>query len=71
MVTHAFNSSTQRHRQADLWEFKATLVYRVSSRTARATQKISVLREKWGEGAEQQRRSEKCPRRKAKELGRG
>ena len=28
-----------RQRQADLCEFEAILVYRVSSRTARATQK--------------------------------
>jgi hypothetical protein len=28
-----------RQRQADLWEFKDSLVYRVTTRTARATQK--------------------------------
>ena len=34
---HAFKSSTLRQRQADLCEFEASLVYRGSSRTARAT----------------------------------
>jgi hypothetical protein len=31
-----------RQRQADLWAFEASLVYRMSSRTARATQRNSV-----------------------------
>jgi len=34
---------TERQRQKDLCEFKTSLVYRVSSRTARATQKNAVL----------------------------
>ena len=43
MVAHAFNPSTPgRQRQEDLCEFKANLVYRVSYRTVRATQKPSV-----------------------------
>ena len=33
---------TLRQRQASLCEFKASLVYRVSSRTARATQRDPV-----------------------------
>jgi hypothetical protein len=33
-VTHAFILSLWRQRQVDLCEFKASLVYRVSSRTA-------------------------------------
>jgi hypothetical protein len=33
-------------RQADLCEFKANLVYRLSSRTARDTQRNSVLKNK-------------------------
>ena len=33
---HTFNPRLGRQRQADLCEFKAGLVYRVSSRTARA-----------------------------------
>jgi hypothetical protein len=34
----------ERQRQADLCEFKASLVYRVSSRTTRATQRKLVLK---------------------------
>jgi hypothetical protein len=32
----------ERQRQEDLWEFKASLAYRLSSRTAKATQKNPV-----------------------------
>ena len=40
MVVHAFNSSTwEAQRQVDLSEFKASLGYRASSRTARTTQR--------------------------------
>jgi hypothetical protein len=35
MVAHAFNSSTQEY--TDLYEFEASLVYIVSSRTVRTT----------------------------------
>ena len=35
-----------RQRQADLCEFKASLVYSVSSRTARATQRNPVSKKK-------------------------
>ena len=35
-----------RQRQADLCEFEASLVYRVGSRIARATQKSCVLKTK-------------------------
>ena len=35
-----------RQRQADLCEFKASLVYRVSSRTGKATQRNPVLKKK-------------------------
>ena len=37
MVAHAFDSSTWE-AEAGRFEFKASLVYRVNSRTARATQ---------------------------------
>ena len=40
MVGHAFNPSIGRQRQEDLCEFEASLVYRASSRTARATSEI-------------------------------
>ena len=43
--SHAFNPSTwEAGRQT--YEFEASLVYRVSSRTARATQKNPVLENK-------------------------
>jgi hypothetical protein len=43
MVTHAFNPSTQEaDRGRRISEFEASLVYRVSSRTARATQRNPV-----------------------------
>jgi hypothetical protein len=35
-----------RQRQVDLYEFEASLVYRVSSRTARATQRNPVSKNK-------------------------
>jgi hypothetical protein len=43
VVAHAFNPST---REAERWisEFEASLVYKVSSRTARATQRNPVSR---------------------------
>ena len=46
MVAHAFNHSTQKKGQEDLYEFKASLVYVASSRTARARQINSVLKNK-------------------------
>jgi hypothetical protein len=36
----------RRQRQADLCEFEASLVYRVSSRTGRATQRNPVCKNK-------------------------
>ena len=44
-------SALGRQRQADLCEFEVSLVYRVSSRTARATQRNPEV-EGWGEGEE-------------------
>jgi hypothetical protein len=42
---HIFDPSTQEARQVDIYEFEANLVYRVSSRTGRATQKnLSCLK---------------------------
>jgi hypothetical protein len=38
MATHAFNPSTQE-AETDLCEFEASLVYKVGSRTVRATEK--------------------------------
>ena len=44
-MVHSYNPSTQRQRQVDLCEFKANLVYIVSSRTARKTQTKGL--ERW------------------------
>ena len=45
-----FIPALQRQKQADLYEFEATLVYRVSSRTAKATQRNLVLKKKKRQG---------------------
>jgi hypothetical protein len=42
VVVHAFNPSTLGGRGRQISEFKASLVYRVSSRTARAIQRNPV-----------------------------
>ena len=43
VAVHTFNPSTQEaEKQVDLCEFEASLVYRESSRTARATQRNPV-----------------------------
>ena len=57
MVAHAFNPSTWE-AEADRSEFKAILVYRVSSRTARATLRNPVLKKKKKES--KRKESEKC-----------
>jgi hypothetical protein len=41
-VAHTFNPSTWEAEAGKISEFKASLVYRVSSRTARATQRNPV-----------------------------
>lgn len=42
VVAHPFNQALGRWRQLDLSEFKASLVYRVSSKIVKATQRNSV-----------------------------
>jgi len=42
MVVHALIPALGRQRQADLCEFEASLVYKVSAKTVRATQKNPV-----------------------------
>jgi hypothetical protein len=42
VVAHAFNPSTQEAEAGWISEFEASLVYRVSSRKARATQRNPV-----------------------------
>jgi hypothetical protein len=50
MMVHTLSPSTGRQGQADLCEFKDILVYRVSSRTARTTQKPPSPKEKESRG---------------------
>jgi hypothetical protein len=42
VVAYTFSHSTKRQRQTNLCEFKYSLIYRVNSRTARATKKNPV-----------------------------
>ena len=44
VVVHACNPNTLGGRGRRISEFEASLLYRVSSRTARATQRNSVLK---------------------------
>ena len=46
MVVYAFNPSTWRQRQVDICELEASLVYRVSSRIVKATQRNPVSKNK-------------------------
>ena len=43
MVAQTFNSRTEEAEAGDLCEFRASLIYRVSSRIARATQRNPVM----------------------------
>lgn len=42
VVAHALRPTLRRQKQVDLCEFQASLIYRVSSKTAKATQRNSV-----------------------------
>ena len=44
MLAHTFDPNTYEAEQTDICEFKASLIYKVSSRTARATQRHPVLK---------------------------
>jgi hypothetical protein len=46
VVAHTFNPSTWGGRGRQTSEFEASLIYRVSSRTARATQRNPVSKNK-------------------------
>jgi hypothetical protein len=46
MVAHTFNPSTQEAEASGFFEFEDSLVYRVSSKRARATQKNPVSEKK-------------------------
>jgi hypothetical protein len=47
VVVHAFNPSTQEAEAGGFSEFEASLVYRVSSRIARATQRTLSRKKKY------------------------
>jgi hypothetical protein len=69
VVVHAFNPRTWEAPSRRISEFKASLVYRVSSRIARATQRNPVLkeRERERERREEKRREEKRREEKRRE----
>jgi hypothetical protein len=46
LVAHAFNLSTWEAEAGNLCEFEARLVYRLSSRTVRATQRNPISKKK-------------------------
>jgi hypothetical protein len=50
VVVHAFNPSTWEAEAGGSFEFEANLVYKVSSRTARAIQRDPVSRKKKKKG---------------------
>jgi hypothetical protein len=62
VVVHAFNPSTQE-AEAGLSEFKASLVYKVSSRTTRATQRNPVLKNKTKQNKTKQNKTKQQQRR--------
>ena len=64
MVAHACNPSTLGGRGEWIYEFKASLIYKVSSRTAKATQRNPVSKKK-------EKKKEKKKKRKDSALGAG
>ena len=60
-----------RQTQADLCEFKASLVYKASSRTARATQKNPVLEDKQKEEERKEKRKKGGRKKKREGPARG
>ena len=59
MAGHASIPALGRQRQATIYEFEASLVYRASSRTARATQRISETKKKEKKRKEKKRKERK------------
>ena len=56
---HAFNPSTWRQRQADLYKFEASLVYRVSSRTTRDIQRNPVSKKQKNQNIKTEQQQQK------------
>jgi hypothetical protein len=63
-VVYTFNSKHSRARGRQISKFEANLVYRVSSRTARATQRNSILG-----GGEEREKGKKKEKREKEILG--
>jgi hypothetical protein len=64
-MAHAFNPSTREAdagggRRRRISEFEASLVYRVSSRTARATQRNPVLKNEKKKKKKERKNERKC-----------
>jgi hypothetical protein len=59
-MTHTFNPSTWEAEAGGFFEFKASLVYRVSSRTARATQRNPVSKKRKRRKEKKKRESSFC-----------
>jgi hypothetical protein len=59
VVAHTFNPSTREAEAGRISEFEASLVYRVSSRTARATQRNPVLKQTNKQKKKKKKRKEK------------
>ena len=59
MVAHAFNPSTREAEAGGSLEFEASLVYKVSSRTARAIQRNPVSKNQKKKKKEKKKRKSK------------
>jgi hypothetical protein len=57
VVAHAFSPSTWEVEQAEFWVLQASLVYRVSSRTTRATQRNPVSKKQKKQNKTKQKES--------------
>ena len=65
MAVHPFNPSTWEQRQGELCEFKASLVYKESSRLARAvTQRNPISKSKNKQKGKERKKEKKKERKK-------
>jgi hypothetical protein len=60
VAAHAFNPSTRGGRGRRISEFEASLVYKVSSRTARAIQRNPVLKKQKAKKTNKKAKSWQC-----------
>jgi hypothetical protein len=68
VVVHAFNPSTREAEAGGISEFEASLVYRVSSRTARATQRNPVSKKRKEMKRKEKKRKGKRKRKRKRSL---